>query len=91
MGSYAAIVMRIEDERGARAVVTQADDIIWIADELMDEATQSGQATVLGGLERDGDTLTFGTPGEGMGRLTYRIIGRDVGFGWHLAERQCGS
>lgn len=90
MSGHTAMLMRVEDHNGARCVVYKADDVIWIAPELLAEAAPHGQAQVSGGLERDRDTITFGTPGEGMGRLTYRLVGEHYEYGRykvHVAER----
>lgn len=74
-----ATVIRINDEKGERAVVTQADDEIHIARELWRlVADPMRESRIAGDLEvtktESGDTLlSFGTPDEGMGRLLYRV------------------
>lgn len=85
---HSATLRRISDEDGDRVVVEQADDVIWIAGVVL--ASASTPPRVAGGIERAGDLVWFGTPGEGMGRLTYRITGhhKDI-FGTEctVAER----
>lgn len=81
-----AVVVGDGDAR--RVVVEAADDEIWIDDAVMAAARKG--PTLPGGLERDRDMLTFGTPDEGIGRVTYRITGQVVdGFHhrWTVAER----
>jgi hypothetical protein len=85
--SHTATLMWINDYRGRRVVVTQADPVIWIADELMQQATTPGRDRFSGDLTVDGDHIAFGTPGEGLGRLTYRITGVDPVHHWHIATR----
>jgi len=87
VNSHTATVLLVTDERGDRAVVQQADDVIWIADELMEQARDPDRPRITGDIEIDGDLITFGTPGEGLGRLTYRLTGYDRANGWHIAER----
>jgi hypothetical protein len=74
--THDATVRRITDERGERCVVVQADEEIWIADELWDQAADPDRERFTGDMEIDGDLISFGTPGEGLGRLTYRRVGR---------------
>jgi hypothetical protein len=90
--SHAAALERRTDANGDRCVVVHADDEIWISPELLAEAAEPGKVTVTGGLERDGGLISFGTPGEGLGRLTYRLRPDMVydanGPGrWYVAER----
>jgi hypothetical protein len=74
--SHDATLKRIDDPvTGSRVVVTHADPIIWIHPDLLAEAVESEQDTITGGLVRDGELIHFGTPGEGMGRVTYRLTG----------------
>ncbi len=73
--SHEAIIERRDGERGARCVVTYADDEIWIAPEVFAELHLLGHVAIPGGLERDGDLIRFGVEGEGLGRLTYRLAG----------------
>ncbi len=84
--THSAVVRLVIDDQGGHAVVDQADDIIWIIDELIETATAEQQPAIPGGLEIDGQLLTFGTEGEGLGRLTYRIIGHRHN-GYTVAER----
>ena len=88
MSAHTVVVRRVEDEHGARAVVDYADDVIWISDELLRQAAYPDRERITGDLQIDGDLVTFGTPGEGLGRLTYRLVGRDNAQLWHIAERQ---
>lgn len=87
MSTYSATVMRVEDERGVRAVVTEADDVIHVADELLAYASDPDRERATGDLEVSGDLLSFGTPGEGLGRLTYRRIGWND-YGWPIYKRE---
>lgn len=90
MTRHHAIVQIVEDENGVRAVVIYADPVIWIADELMTDA-KSDRPRKPGDLEVDGDLISFGTPGEGLGRLRYRLIGHDPRYLVHVAERIGGT
>lgn len=86
--SHTAVIELRQDPK--RAVVVDADPVIWLSPEILAAAFEPGAATVAGGLERDGDRITFGTPGEGLGRLTYRLVGEHWEFGQykvHVAER----
>lgn len=85
---YTAIIRRIDDVYGVRAVVTHADPVIWIADELMDYARDPTRERITGDIEVDGDRISFGTDGEGLGRLTYRLVGRLEMAGFHVAKRE---
>ena len=90
--SHDAIIERRDDaERGARCVVTHADAVIWIHPDLLAEAAEPGRSQITGGLERDGDLLWFGTSGEGLGRLTYRLrsdLFHDGAQFWYVADRE---
>jgi hypothetical protein len=88
MGDRSATLTIVRDDRGEHIVVTHADDVIWIADEVMAEVAKPDRLRVSGDLDIDGDLVTFGTPGEGLGRLTYWLVGRDEVNGWHIAWRQ---
>jgi len=90
-GMHDATVMDVD----GRAVVTRADDVIWVHDELWRQIV-AGQCAVVevraGAARLDGDMLSFGTPGEGLGRLSYRYrrhdpeVSPDSG-GVHVLER----
>lgn len=86
MSTYSATVLRIDDERGVRAVVTEADDVIHVAPELLSYAADPGRWRIPGDIEIDGDRISFGTPDEGLGRLTYRHIGWNDN-GWVIYKR----
>lgn len=67
-------------ESGAMAVwkdgiviIETADTELFMTPEIMDTANTCPE---IGGLGRDGDIVTFGTHGKGLGRLAYRIIGQ---------------
>jgi len=64
----------------------QADDEIWVANELVAAALAPERERITGDFDVDGDVITFGTPEEGFGRLTYRIVER--GEYWHIARRE---
>lgn len=68
--AYSATLMLID----GRIVVTEADDTLWIADEIIHAARDPDRVHRPGDLDIDGDLITFGTAGEGLGRLSYRII-----------------
>ena len=86
--NHSATLTIVRDNNGERIVVTEADEVIWLADDLMREITaQSYPPPRLGEPVMSGDLLTFGTPGEGMGQLTYRLAGRND-QGWHVAHRE---
>lgn len=69
-------------------VVTEADDELWISYELIQEALKPDYEPPAGGLEIAGDLVTFGTPGEGLGRFTYRITGYMDDRLYAVAERE---
>lgn len=73
-----AILTFVADVTGGRVVVLQAHDTIWIAEDLLDAARDPDRERITGDLEIDGDLISFGTPGEGMGRLTYRLTGEEA-------------
>lgn len=90
---YSATLMLITDQRGRRCVVTEAGPIVWIAPEVIDPARDPDRPhRIPGDMEVDGDLIAFGTPGEGIGRVTYRLTGvrvdDDFGAAWHVAERE---
>ena len=75
MSSNAAIVQLVD----GHTVVDQTDDTIHIAPELWREMVDKTPAAdpALGHavLDIDGGTLTVGTAGRGLGRITYRFLG----------------
>lgn len=83
---HSARLVRVEDERGVRVVVKSADDELWIANELMAIAVAPERVRVDGDFDVDGDVITFGTSGEGLGRLSYQVVDRTE-F-WHVARRE---
>ncbi|HEX5995982.1 MAG TPA: hypothetical protein VFY84_12640 [Jiangellales bacterium] len=85
--THTATITLVRDEHGERCVVTHADDVIWIADELMDQARDPNRPRILGDLEIYADEIGFGVAGEGLGRLRYRLVGYDGEHGWHVAKR----
>ena len=92
---YSATVMRITDEKGDRCVCIHADPVIWISPDLLALASDPDAPAVPGAMEVFGDLVAFGTSGEGIGRVTYRLTGRTTdqhGRHWHVAEREddCG-
>lgn len=70
-----ATVVIVRDAAGERCVVTLADPVIWVADDLWASLFNPDRRRIPGDAELDGDLLTFGTEGEGLGRLTYRRTG----------------
>ena len=78
------IVVHTAYEHGipCRAVVVQADQHSLISHELL--ATPA--ADIEGALTQDGDLVSFGTDGYGLGRVTYRIVDRDDL--WAIVERE---
>ena len=88
MSTHTATLRLVRDQSGARAVVDYADDVIWISDELLRQCAYPDRERSTGDLEVDGDLITFGTSGEGLGRLTYRLVGRHEAGGYHIAERE---
>lgn len=88
--THEAIIERRDDDRGVRCVVTYADEVIWIAPDLLAEAAPPGEVPIIGGLERDGAIINFGTPGEGLGRLWYRLrpdLFHDGATFWYVAQQ----
>lgn len=74
-----ATLMIVRDEAdNPRCVVTHADDVIWVADDLWASLLDPNRQRIPGDAELDGDLLSFGTEGEGLGRFTYRRIGEHV-------------
>ena len=69
-----AILTIVRDDAGERIVVTHADPVIWVADDLWAALFNANRTRIPGDAELDGDLLTFGTEGEGLGRLVYRRI-----------------
>ena len=88
MSTHTATLRLVRDQSGERVVVDQADDVIWISDELLRQCAYPDRERSTGDLEVDGDLITFGTSGEGLGRLTYRLVGRHEAGGYHIAERE---
>lgn len=79
-----ATVMLVE----GKAVVTEADDVIHVAEDLWQEITAATEADPdLGHAVLDDDVLSFGTVGEGLGRLRYRFVRRDAEARVHVFER----
>lgn len=77
------LVQVVSDEEGERAVVRRADDLIEVAGELWALASRHGavKSAMKGEFEMStseaGEVLlSFGTPGEGLGRVTYRMVER---------------
>ena len=87
MNTYTTQITLVRDDDGEHCVVSYADDLIWIADELMAEARDPDRRRIPGDLDVDGETISFGTPGEGLGRVTYRLVGHDPEYRGHIAER----
>lgn len=70
-------VMSVTDPDGSQwAVVEQADDVIGISYELLDEVAATTVPRMGGYMALDGDYLEFGTEGRGLGRLKYQIVER---------------
>lgn len=84
MGDFGDIVVHTAYRHGvpSRAVVCQADQRSRISLELL--ATPA--ADIEGALTQDGDLISFGTDGYGLGRVTYRIVERDRL--WVTVERE---
>jgi hypothetical protein len=87
---HTATAVLVGEPGRQHVVVTQADPVIWLSPELVAEALDPARTRVPGDLEitgdQPGDWLTFGTRGEGLGRLAYRITGRHPD-GWYVAEQ----
>jgi hypothetical protein len=68
--SHATLELRDPGTDRERVVVLHADDEIWISPDLWEQMlyAEDGHATF------DGVVLSFGTVGEGLGRLTYELI-----------------
>jgi hypothetical protein len=91
MSNYDATVMRVEDDHGVRAVVTQAEDIIHVAPDLLTHASDPDRERITGDIDMDGDLISFGTPGQGLGRLTYRRIGVTEDYGWPIYKKETAA
>lgn len=68
-------------------VVWQADPVIWIDAAMLEELKRPDRKRKPGDAEIDGDLISFGSAGEGLGRVTYRIAPRTEGRDYHVAER----
>jgi hypothetical protein len=91
MMTYSATLRRVrgDDPDGAdHVVVDQADPVIWLSDELMEDASRAERERISGDLDIKGDLIRFGTSGEGLGRLTYRLVGHDDIRGVYIAKRE---
>lgn len=79
MTTYSATIRLVCDEGvdAPHCVVDQADPVIWISDELIEDATDPTRTRYSGDMEVDGDLVHFGTEGKGLGRLTYRFVEHD--------------
>lgn len=87
VSTHTAELTIVRDGHGERIVVNRADDVIWISDELL-RTTRPDRPRIPGDLEIDGDLISFGTEGEGLGRLTYRVVGRHEQASVHVAKRE---
>lgn len=92
---HTATVIRITDKQGDRCVVIHADPVIHIAPELLDQAKDPDRQRVTGDMEVTGNRIEFGTPGEGLGRVTYRLRPMQVYNAngpqrWYVADRTEG-
>lgn len=69
-------------------VVEHADDVIWVHPDLYEQLTGgvADDAPIGAGELVDG-VFSFGTPGEGLGRLSYRYVRYDAGVRVHVFER----
>ncbi len=85
--NHSATLVSVGEGDNRRAVVIKADDTLWISYELLREALNPETPQVIGGLEVDGEIVRFGTEGEGLGRLTYRITGYADNRLYAVAER----
>lgn len=74
--NYSATVMLVD----GKSVVTEADDVIHVHEDLWQEIIDpdSDAHPALGHATFVGDVLSFGTSGEGLGRLDYVFVRHDV-------------
>jgi hypothetical protein len=71
-----------------KAVVTEADEVIHVAEDLWQEITTATEVDPdLGHAVLDDDVLSFGTVGNGLGRLRYRFVRHDAEARVHVFER----
>lgn len=92
MSTHTATVTVVTDGHDGDLIrVDQADEEIWIADELWRESLDPDRERIRGDMEIDGDMVRFGTEGYGLGRLTYRRVGHDPVHHWHIAVRVDGA
>jgi hypothetical protein len=61
-------------------VVTRADPTVLISNELLEHLDAAR-------VRRDGNDLTFGAPGRGLGTVTYTIVGEEFEMDAVVAER----
>lgn len=85
--NHSATLMLVGEGDNRHVVATEADDVVWISYELLQEAIVPQVHRVNGGLEVDGELVKFGTAGEGLGRLIYRITGYEDNRLYAVAER----
>lgn len=77
--SHSVTVTIVRDDQGERCVVQQADPIIWVSDELLAKFREQGpESRIPGSATLDGPWLTFGTPREALGQLTYLNTGATI-------------
>jgi hypothetical protein len=81
--NYSATVLNVE----GRNVVTEADELIYVHDDLWEEITSGRLAEAPGGPVLDGDVLSFGMPDEGIGRVQYRYVRHDPEAKWYVMTR----
>lgn len=76
-----ATLLRVQEDGVDYAVVERADEVVGISLELLRLVADESQERMHGDLAIDADDpdlIHFGTPGRGLGRLTYRILERDL-------------
>ncbi|MFI6329869.1 hypothetical protein ACIBBG_16400 [Micromonospora chersina] len=76
---HTTTVAIVRDDQGEHCIVHQADPILWIAETLVAEIkAQNPEDRIPGSAVLNWPWLTLGTPGEGLGQLTYLNTGATI-------------
>lgn len=86
MTSHDATVLAVE----GYAVVERTDDVIWVTNDLWREIVETADHDLERGhavVDVDGGTIALGTPGRGLGRITYRFVEHRHDLSVYVYER----
>lgn len=76
-----------DDDGRTYVVITDADPELWISPDLWAEIEQPSQPAPQGGFVLDADVVTFGTEGEGLGVLRYRVTSELTQHGYRVLRQ----